>query len=189
VRRHLLTGVASCGKCGHTLSGSYRTDGRIVYVCKRCHGVSILAENVEPMVYQIVAGRLAKPDAADLLKAEQHDTAEAEKLRTERATLLAELDNIGVERADGLLTGKQAKIATDRITEKLAAIEARQQDQDRLRVLDGIPLGKPEASAAVKNLTADRFRAVLDLLMTITVAPVGKSGKVFNPERVQVDWR
>jgi len=189
VRRHLLTGVALCGKCGHTLSGSYRTDGRIVYVCKQCHGVSILAENVEPIVYGVVAGRLAKPDAADLLKAEQHDTAEAEKLRTQRAALLAELDNIGVERADGLLTGKQAKIATDRITEKLAAIEARQQDQDRLRVLDGIPLGKPAAAAAVKKLSPDRFRAVLDLLMTITVAPVGKSGKVFNPERVQVDWK
>jgi DNA invertase Pin-like site-specific DNA recombinase len=189
VRRHLLTGVALCGKCKHTLAGSYRTDGRIVYVCKQCHGVSILAENVEPMVYQVVAGRLAKPDADDLLKADQHDTAEAEKLRTERATLLAELDNIGVERADGLLTGKQAKIATDRITEKLAAIEARQQDQDRLRVLDGIPLGKPAAAAAVKKLSPDRFRAVLDLLMTVTVAPVGKSGKVLNPERVQVDWR
>ena len=189
VRRHLLTGVALCGKCKHTLAGSYRTDGRIVYVCKQCHGGSILAENVEPMVYQIVAGRLAKPDAGDLLKAELHDTAEAEKLRTERATLLAELDNIGVERADGLLTGKQAKIATDRITEKLTAIEARQQDQDRLRVLDGIPLGKPAAAAAVKELSPDRFRAVLDLLMTVTVAPVGKSGRIFNPERVQVDWK
>jgi DNA invertase Pin-like site-specific DNA recombinase len=189
VRRHLLTGVALCGKCRNTLSGSYRTDGRIVYVCKQCHGVSILAENVEPLVYGIVGGRLAMPDADDLLKAEQHDTAEAEKLRTQRAALLAELDNIGVERADGLLTGKQAKIATDRITEKLAAIEARQQDQDRLRVLDGIPLGKPAAAAAVKKLSPDRFRAVADLLMTITVAPVGKSGKVFNPERVQVDWK
>ena len=115
--------------------------------------------------YELVAGRLAKPDAEDLLKAEQHDTAEAEKLRTERATLLAELDNIGVERADGLLTGKQAKIATDRLNEKLAAIEARQQDQDRLRVLDGIPLGKPGAAAAVKKLSPDRFRAVVDLLM------------------------
>jgi hypothetical protein len=102
---------------------------------------------------------------------------------------LVELDNIGVERADGLLTGKQAKIATARLTEKLAAIEACQRDQDRLRVLDGIPLGRPEAAAAVKELSPDRFRAVLDLLMTITVEPVGKSGKVFNPERVQVEWR
>jgi DNA invertase Pin-like site-specific DNA recombinase len=189
VRRHLLTGVAECGKCGHHLAGSYRTDGRIVYVCKACHGVSILAENVEPLVYRIVAGRLAMPDAVDLLKAEQHDTAEAELLRTQRATLLAELDNIGVERAEGLLTGKQAKIATDRINEKLGIIERRQHDQERLRVFDGIPLGKPEVANAVSQLSPDRFRAVLDVLATVVVAPVGKSGKIFNPERVQVNWR
>ncbi len=189
VRRHLLTGVARCGKCRNTLAGNYRTDGRIVYVCKRCHGVSILAENVEPLVYRIVSGRLAMPDAVDLLKAERHDTAEAEKLRTERATLLTELDNIGIERADGLLTGKQAKIATDRINEKLAAIEGRQQDQERLRVFDGIPLGTKEVAEAIKRLSPDRFRAVLDVLATVTVAPVGKSGKIFNPERVQVVWR
>jgi DNA invertase Pin-like site-specific DNA recombinase len=189
VRRHLLTGVALCGKCGHTLAGSYRADGRIVYVCKQCHGVSILAENVEPLVYRIVAGRLAMPDAVDLLKAEQHDTAAAEKLRTQRATLLTELDNIGLERAEGLLTGKQAKIATDRINEKLAAIERKQQDQERLRVFDGLPLGRPEVVDAIKNLSPDRFRAVLGVLATITVSPVGKGGKVFNPERVQVNWR
>ena len=189
VRRHLLTGVARCGKCGYTLSGHHTTDKRIVYVCKACHGVSILAENVEPLVYRIVAGRLAMPDAVDLLKAAHHDTAEAEALRTERAALLAEIDNIGVERADGLLTGKQAKIATDRINDKLAKIERRQQDTERLRVFDGLPLGKPEVADAVARLSSDRFRAVLDVLATITVAPVGKGGRVFNPQRVQVDWR
>ena len=189
VRRHLLTSVALCGKCGHTLAGSYRTDGRIVYVCKQCHGVSILADNVEPLVYRIVSGRLAMPDAVDLLKAERHDTAEAEALRTERAALLTELDNIGLERGECLLTGKQAKIATDRINEKLAAIEARQQDQERLRVFDGIPLGKPKVADAIAALSPDRFRAVLDVLATVTVAPVGKGGKVFNPERVQVNWK
>jgi hypothetical protein len=189
VRRHLLTGVAHCGRCGHYLCASYRTDGRIVYVCKQCHGVSILADNLVPIVYRLVSGRLAKPDAIDLLKAELHDEAEAEALRIERSTLLAELDNIGVERAEGLLTGRQAKIATDRINEKLEAIARRQADQERLRVFDGLPLGEPEVADAVEKLSPDRFRAVLDVLMEISVAPVGKSGRVFNPQRVQVTWR
>ena len=48
VRRHLLTGVARCGRCGHYLCASYRTDRRIVYVCKQCHGVSILSDNLVP---------------------------------------------------------------------------------------------------------------------------------------------
>lgn len=189
VRRHLLTGVAHCGKCGHYLCASYRTDGRIIYVCKACHGVSILAENLVPMVYRVVSGRLVKPDAVDLLKTEQHDTIEAERLRIEANTLAAELDNIGIERAEGLLTGRQAKIATDRINQKLDTIRAWQTDQERLRVFDGLPLGKPEVSAAVDKLSPDRFRAVLDMLVEITVAPVGRSGRVFDPERVQVVWR
>ena len=94
-----------------------------------------------------------------------------------------------MERAEGLLTGRQAKLATDRINEKLEAIRHRQADQERLRVFDGIPLGEPEVAAAVEKLSPDRFRAVLDVLMEISVAPVGKSGRVFNPQRVQVNWR
>ena len=189
VRRHLLTGVARCGKCGHYLSASYHTDGRIIYRCTKCHGVSILAENVVPIVYGIVSGRLAAPDAVDLLRAELHDEAEAEALRIEASTLTARLDEIADERADGLLTGQQARRATERIEAKLAAVRARQTDQERLRVFDGLPLGQPDVADAIKALSPDRFRAVLDVLATITVAPVGKGGKTFQPERVQVVWR
>jgi DNA invertase Pin-like site-specific DNA recombinase len=190
LRRHLLTGVLLCGKegCGGYLSGMETLDKRITYACKQCRGVSIRAEHVEPLIYSVISGRLAMPDAVDLLKAELHDEAEAEALRIEANTLLGELDNIGVERGEGLLTGRQAKIATDRINEKLAAVQRRQQDQERLRVFDGIPLGKPEAADAVARLSPDRLRTVLDVLMTVTVAPVGKGGKQFHPERVQVNW-
>ena len=52
---------------------------------------------------------------------------------------------------------------------------------------------------AVDELTHDRFRRVVDLLMTVTIKPVGKGGyQVINPhtgakgikeERVKVEWR
>ena len=118
-----------------------------------------------------------------------HDDVEAEKLRGQKQTLLTRLDEIADERADGLLTGQQAKRATDRITEQLAAIEHREQDQERLRVFDQIPLGTPDAVAAVEGLSPDRLRAVMNVLMTVTVMPVGKGSHVFNPRRVQVEWR
>ena len=138
--------------------------------------MSIRAEHVEPLIMRVIVGRLAKPDAVDLLRAELHDEAEAEALRIEANTLLSELDSIGIERADGLLTGRQAKIATDRITEKLQAIERRQQDKEKLRVFHGLPLGQPEVADAVARCSPDRLRAVLAVLMTVTVAPVGKGG-------------
>ena len=190
VRRHLLTGVLGCGKCGHYLSGNHvGGTKRIAYSCKRCRGVGIHAAHVEPLIMGVIAGRLAKPDADDLLRTELHDDVEAEKLRGQKQTLLTRLDEIADERADGLLTGQQAKRATDRITEQLAAIEHRQQDQERLRVFDQIPLGTPDAVAAVEGLSPDRLRAVMNVLMTVTVMPVGKGSHVFNPRRVQVEWR
>jgi DNA invertase Pin-like site-specific DNA recombinase len=189
VRRHLLTGVLGCGRCGHYLSGRVTTQRTLVYGCKACRGVSIRGDNVEALLYRLVSGRLAMPDAVDLLKAEIHDQVEAEVIRVELNRLYGEVENIGVERADGLLTGPQAKAATDRLTAKIKILQRRQQDTERLRVFDGIPLGKPQVTEAIAALSPDRFRAVLDILATITVAPVGKGRHVFNPERVQVNWR
>jgi DNA invertase Pin-like site-specific DNA recombinase len=198
VQKHRLTGVMRCGRdgCDGTLSGLWvmqKTGGprahSITYQCNRCRGVSVRAEYVEPLVDALLAERLARPDAVDLLKSEQHDAAEAEQLRTERATLLARLDEIADERADGLIDGKGYRRATDRINDKIAAIDRRSQDQERLRVFDGLPLGTPEIAAALGKLSTDRLRAVMGVVMTLTIAPVGKSGKTFNRERVQVAWR
>ena len=99
------------------------------------------------------------------------------------------MDALAVERAEGLLTARQVKISSDIIDEKIAKLERRQEDQERVRVFHDLPLGKPEVVDAVHQLSPDRFRAVVGVLMTVTVAPVGKSGRVFNPDRVQVQWR
>jgi DNA invertase Pin-like site-specific DNA recombinase len=189
VRRHLLTGVLGCGKCGHYLSGHITVAGTLAYNCKACRGVSIRAEHVEPLLYDLVIGRLAMPDAADLLKAEIHDAAEAEQIREELNTLYEELEKIGVERGQRLLTGAQAKIATDLINTDIAKLEARQHDAEKIRIFDGLKLGTPKVELGVRALSPDRFRAVLGVLARITIAPVGKGGKVFNPRRVGVDWR
>lgn len=213
VRQHLLTGVLQCGRegCGGYLAGKWvmrPTGGKsgrpkagevkephpgqvahsISYGCKVCHGSTVRAQHVEPLVFDLIAGRLAQGDAVDLLKSELHDSAEAEAIRTERATLLARLDDIADERADGLLTGHQAKRATDRITGKLAELDSREQDQERMRVFDGLPLGRPEVADALADLSPDRLRAVIAVLCTFTVVPVGKGGNVFNPDRLQVTW-
>ena len=119
VRRYLLTGVLGCGRCGHYLSGHKTITGVPHYQCRRCRGLSIRAEHVEPLLYDLVSGRLAMPDAIDLLKAEIHDEQESETIRVELNTLYGELENIGVERGEQLLTGAQAKTATDIINKKI----------------------------------------------------------------------
>ena len=196
VQKHLLTGVLTCGLCGHHLGGMWvRNNAQsIVYSCKGCHRVGIRAAHVEPLLYRIIGERLARADAVDLLKAEIHDEAEAESIRLELQTLYGELDNLALERAQGLMTGRQLKVSSDFVQAKIDELEHRQDDQERLMVFEGLPLGTPEVVAAVKQLTPDRFRAVVAVLLTVTIAPVGKGhrangGLRFDPERVQIDWR
>ncbi len=217
VRKHFLTGVMRCGKCAAAgvdarLSGQWimhKTGGKagrppagqqkephpgqvahsITYACKTCRGCSIRAELVEPFLVAAIGRRLAEPDAVDLLRAEAHDEADSERMRLEKSNLYIRLDEIAIERAQGLMTGQQVQTANAYIQAQITAIEAQERDAERVRVFDGIPLGTEEAVDAVNHLTPDRFRAVLALLATVTIAPVGKGGKTFRDERIGVDWQ
>jgi hypothetical protein len=103
--------VLQCGKqgSGGHLSGMRTLDNkRITYACKQCRGVSIRAEHVEPLLYRLVGGQLANPHAVDLLKSDIHDEAEPEAI------------------GQRLLTGQQAKIATDLINSDIAKLERQQ---------------------------------------------------------------
>jgi hypothetical protein len=103
--------------------------------------------------------------------------------------LYAELENIGVERGQRLLTGQQAKIATDLINADIAKLERRQQSQERLQVFEGLKLGTPDVEVGIRALSPDRFRAVVTVMMSLTVQPVGKghrlNGERFDPNRVE----
>jgi len=211
VRRHLLTGLLQCGKCGAHLGGQWvrratgnapgrprngetkppkQTERRIAYACTKCRGVAIRSTDIEPLVAELVTGRLAQPDAADLLIDEKHDETEAEKLRVQRQTLIARRNQIAVDLANGDVDGGGYRIAVEHIDRQIKAIHTAQASAERVRVFDQLPLGQPEVAAAVENLSPDRYRAIIALLMELTVQPVGKPHRPgFNPERVQVNWR
>lgn len=214
VRRHLLTGILVCGKCaaegveatmggqvhikntggqpGRIRAGETRRPKekvrRVTYICKHCRGCGISAAHTEAHLVAAVGKRLAREDAVDLLKAEVHDSAAAERLRVEKSNLYTRLDEMAVERAQGLMTGAQLQTATAYVQRQIDAIEAQERDEEKVRVFDGIPLGTDAAVDAVNRLTPDRFRAVLNVLATVTIAPVGRGGKVFREERIDVRW-
>ncbi|HEX3284958.1 MAG TPA: recombinase family protein, partial [Mycobacterium sp.] len=176
-------------KAGEKKQPSGQVAHRVQYACKSCRRVGVAAEHVEPLVYAAVAERLARPDAVDLLKVAQHDAVEAERLRSEKQALYAQIREAEAEYDDGVIDGRRLAARKERVTEKLDAIERRLMDQDRLRVFDGLPLGTPEVAERVRALSPDRLRAVIDVLVVFEVAPVGKGGKVFNPDRVSAVWK
>lgn len=217
VRRHLLTGLMRCGRCAAEgvdarMSGQWTTKktggapGRpkagqvkephpgdrtrkVAYACKRCRRCGIRSDQVESIINEQVLQRLSDANASDLLKAPTADPQQAQRITDERAVLHGRLNEIADERADGLLTGAQAKRATERIQDRLDALDKLQIDADRLRVLDGVPLGTAEVADALADLSTDRYRAVIDLLMTVTVNPVGKCGNIFREDRIEVKPR
>jgi DNA invertase Pin-like site-specific DNA recombinase len=204
VKLHALTGVMRCGRvdgkkrCAGTLGGQYvRQAGNqeaerayaLAYTCKVCRRVTIRDEHVRPLLMTLLVERLSAPEAVELLRGKTVDPAQAEKLRTEEAVLRARLLENSDMRDDGEMTREQFVRSNARIQEKLDAIAARQQDQERKRVLDGLPLGKREVADKIEKLSPDRLRAVFDLLATITVKPVGKGGHVFDPDRVDLVWK
>jgi len=190
VRKHLLTGVLACGKpgCDGHLAGYQTAKGDGAYRCITCLGVAIRTADVEPLMYGLVGWRLAREDAVDLLKSNAVDDAEDAAIRAELSLLYAEIEAIGIERGKRLLTGEQAKIATDLINADIAKLEARQRDSELAELFADIPLGRPEAVDAVKRLEPERFRRVIRALMAPVVMPVGKGSHVFNPDRVVPNW-
>ncbi|MGH3633926.1 MAG: recombinase family protein, partial [Mycobacterium sp.] len=197
VQKHPLTGVMRCAECGHWLSGQWVMQAKkdsprshsITYACRGCRKVSVRAEHAEPILYGTVGGRLSQPDAVDLLQDACHDEAAAEAARAELSALYAQLDSFAVEHAEGLLTARQLKVSSDVVQAKIDDLERAQQSAERLRIFDGIPLGRPEAADAIRQLSADRFKSVLGVLATVTVAGVGKGGHTFKADRIQFDWR
>jgi hypothetical protein len=168
------------------LSASYRKD-QIIYVCKACHGVSILANNLEPAVLVYIQGKLVQKKAVNLLKDELQDAEEAQRLRDQAKKFRKRLGELADENADGLYDVQEYVRMRDRVKEQLAAVEAQQSSQEQLRIFDGLPLGTPQCAAAVAQLPAGRLRAILDVLATVTVKPVGKIGRGPIPDRVDIE--
>jgi hypothetical protein len=192
VRRHLLTGLLRCGKCEGRMrgwKGKAAKAGR--YYCTECFGVTIMADLVESLILGDIADRLAAPDAVELLKVEDTDAGEAAAARAERAVLTARLDEIALERADGLLDSRAFHLMSERITNRLDTLTGREYAHSNVRALADLPLGSAKIAKAIEACSLSRQRAILEALCSrIVVAPVGRRGaNRFDPDRVQIEWQ
>jgi len=190
VRRHLLTGILRCGKCadGGRIGGYQGPKGQERYRCVKCLGVAISKPETEELISRAVCHRLARADAAELLI--DRDAPDLDALATEANALRARLDELAIGFADGELTASQLRAATGRLKTRLAEVESSMASASAVRVFADLPLGTDRVGAAFNELDADRRRAIIDTLLSATILPVGKHGRVpFNPARVAVDWQ
>jgi DNA invertase Pin-like site-specific DNA recombinase len=184
--RSLLTGVATCGVagCGATIhAGGNARRGVRGYRCSGSLGhFARTADPVDDYVDTIVARRLMRPDAAELVIAAEASPEAREKadaLRVRRDVTL------GLAAAEGTMTPAQIKVATDHIEAQLAELDAQLADAGRARVLGDL-IGNGDGYLA---LPTARRRQVIDLLMEVRILPPGRGTRTFRPESVQIEWR
>ena len=178
-RRHLLSGILRCGKCGGRM-GSYANHG-FRYVCRKdeggCGGLSITA----PWVEQVVS--LAVVEALPTLALEQETPDDA--------PLLQELTDAkaGVTEAANDLASK--RISRESYFTTVQAFERRITDLERELTQTRRPVSLVPVGGEVEwsSLDQEKQRAIISAVVErVDIAPVGRA-KVGRDHRISIVWR
>lgn len=193
-RRHLLTGIARCGRCG---TGMTVNVGRIVttkrggtkrqpaaYLCPGCNRVKRKESSVDELVNRVIVARLTKPDALAALAT--GDPQEVERAREEVRALEARLELAADEFADGSISGVQLKRITARLRPKIESAKVAISRNMPSMAVAGLAGAK--AAERWESAPLDVKRTVIEMLCTITIMQSGP-GKRFDPELVQIEWK
>lgn len=185
--RYLLSGLAVCGVCGSPVhAGGNARQGVPGYRCSAAAGhFSRRSKPVEDYVQAVMVSRLSRPDARELTI--DHTKPDSSALRQEAIGIRERLDTLAVDFADGSLTASQLRAATGRLRARLTELEASLADAGRVDVL-GPLVNAGDVRAAWEELSIARKRAVISTLATVTLHPVGRGVRNFNPETVGIDW-
>lgn len=144
-----------------------------IYRCRDHAHLGRAADFCDLVVERTVIARLSQPDARDLLV--QTDGPDVDALRREADTLRLRRDSIADLIADGLLSSAKGRATLQDLTSRIGLLEAQTVRADRAPVL-GALVGAVDVERAWRELPLTRRRAVVDLLVRVTVLP-GRPGR------------
>jgi site-specific DNA recombinase len=192
----MLAGLAICGPCGGTLrsGGMAMRDGTSA-TCYRCrqHGeghVSRLAEPLDDYVGRLVVARLSRADAVHLLArpGARADGDGADPVR-DLAAMRERRRELNAMFLAGEITRAERAQMTEHLDERMAAAELLLDAAERPAVLAEFGQGR-DAVDVWAELPIARRRAVVDLLMTVTVnKPTLRGVKGFDADAVDIEWK
>ncbi|MEV7042198.1 recombinase family protein [Amycolatopsis sp. NPDC051061] len=205
----LGTGLYICGVC-HWAGMKIGRGAQPGYRGYRCgnpapkNGIKHVirhADSLDDFIEKVIVARLAKPDARDLLVAQDRGReVDTVALHNEANVLRQRLDELSGMFAEGDITAAQLRAGTNKSRERLDAIERDIVAAAQLDPLSGVAGAsnvaevwfgtKPDRS---DGLSIGRRRAILDTLLSVTVLKTrpGRhaSGLYFSPETVRTEWK
>lgn len=188
-RRHLLTGIARCGRCGRGLSTM--TTGKRVrrYACHPssggCGRLGIIAEPLEAHVAEGVIAALSGPSLKRMLSRKpKRATTEVEAQLSEAQQ---RADELAEDYADARISRREWLTARDRLADRIAKLsEELNVDLSTpvLASLAGHDLSSWWEAASVE----ERREVILAVVSSVTVAPPRRGGPGFDAGRVEFEW-
>lgn len=184
-RKYLLSGIATCGRCEHTLGSGKTAAGSVTYRCKNCFGITRNAGQLDAVVIEAVVDRLSRDDAADLVA--DRTLPDIDNLIEQRKALREQQKALGVQHGNGEVSLVFATAADRRFTEQIEALSVQIDDAPRAEMFEDV-IGADDVDAAFAGVGLDRQRVIISALLTVTVNTAGR-GKTFNRRTVDVRFR
>ncbi|WP_085215115.1 recombinase family protein [Streptomyces sp. Amel2xC10] len=204
-RKWLGSGLYLCGVCddgettvtsaqrgskkikGRQYEGArtYKCRGPVKHLMRIAEPIDLLVAGTEPgKPLGLVLRLLMREDAAQLLL--DGERPDMEELNAKAARLRARLKNMTDAFAeDDEADALEFRRAVRRVKERLSEIEQQMTSPARAAALGDL-VRSDDVVAAWDALTLDRRRAVIDMLMTVTILQ-GRPGRApFNPESVRI---
>lgn len=190
----LGSGLYRCGVCGERLVGT-SVNKRRSYRCKAGH-VTRTLRDVDDYVCKVIAARLRRTDAADLLASASRVDQDTRALEGRAVTLRVRLNQLAAMFAEGAIDAQQLTEATRGLNSEISSVRDQISDAFRGTAVSGIA-DAPDPGSAWLDAPLDRKRAALDALAVVTLVK-GAGGRprgwqagesYFRADLVKIDWR
>ncbi|GAB3582802.1 recombinase family protein [Calidifontibacter terrae] len=179
-RKHLGSGLYRCGQCGGQVTGAprgYRCAGHVMRT-----GLAI-----DEFVTEVVAARLAQPDALRRVEATEGTPATvgiAAAISEQRARIMRAQRDYDEE----IIEGRDLRRVRDAAESRIAELEAQRLLQGRVGGL--VPLlATDDPAAAFREGSLDLRREVIDSLTVVILHPQPRGRRGFDPASVEIHWR
>ncbi|MGH2976031.1 MAG: recombinase family protein [Solirubrobacterales bacterium] len=193
-RRYLLAGMLRCGKCGEPLVSRPRADGQRRYVCARrpesaaCGKLTVVADELEGLIVEMVLYRLDGPDLARALAARNGDREDVHQRTVDEAN--EQLEELARAYGERQITMPELLAARTPIEDRLSRAKtalARCNGTSAVGQFIGNATALRESWA---DLPLSRQRAVLSAVLDHATVNAGRRGfNRFDPDRIAPAWK
>ncbi|HKD99066.1 MAG TPA: recombinase family protein [Micromonosporaceae bacterium] len=185
--KHMLSGVARCGVCETALYVQKNRNNYTYQCVSKGFHVGLKVTTFEAFIDAVIVARLGQPDVIEALANRPDDAADVIRARDEVRDLRGRLDAFYAAAARGEISPTGLASIETRLLPEIEVAEARSVSASvplAVRELSG-----PDPVALWAAMPVLKRRAIVDFFMKIWLMPVGRGHRIFDPDRVRIEWR